>query len=194
VGESLMSSHRLEKYGYVLGRFQPIHLGHIEYLEAARERCEQLVIGVTNPDRATTHFRSADPRRSDEASNPFSYFDRAEMIFVSLVAMGWDPASFVVVPSPITEPERLSAYMPPLDSTTCFLTIYDDWGREKERELRQLGYRTAVLWERSMADRLTSGTYIRKALSSGDPWRDLVPDAIVPHLERHADSSTDDVG
>ncbi len=40
------------RYGMIHGRFQPFHNGHLEYLLAALERCETLIIGITT-DHAT---------------------------------------------------------------------------------------------------------------------------------------------
>ena len=67
-------------YGVALGRFQPIHLGHVEYLQAARDRCEHLVIGITNPNLSCLPECPEDPSRTKVASNPFTYFERARLI------------------------------------------------------------------------------------------------------------------
>lgn len=40
--------------GVVHGRFQPLHLKHMEYILAAKVRCRKLYIGVTNPDNLHT--------------------------------------------------------------------------------------------------------------------------------------------
>ena len=34
------------------GRFQPFHNGHLEYLRGAAECCDELFVGITNPDPA----------------------------------------------------------------------------------------------------------------------------------------------
>ena len=36
--------------GVVNARFQVLHLKHMEYLLAAKMRCQKLYIGITNPD------------------------------------------------------------------------------------------------------------------------------------------------
>ena len=40
--------------GVVHGRFQPLHLKHMEYILAAKMRCRKLYIGITNPDNLHT--------------------------------------------------------------------------------------------------------------------------------------------
>ena len=32
------------------GRFQPFHNGHLDYLRGALARCDELFVGITNPD------------------------------------------------------------------------------------------------------------------------------------------------
>ena len=48
--------------GVIHGRFQMLHLGHMEYLLAGKARCERLIIGISNPDATFTRFSSASPR------------------------------------------------------------------------------------------------------------------------------------
>ena len=44
----------MEKTGVVNGRFQVLHLKHMEYILAAKMRCRKLYIGLTNPDSLHT--------------------------------------------------------------------------------------------------------------------------------------------
>lgn len=172
-----------QKYGLVLGRFQPLHLGHMEYLEAAKARCERLVVGITNPDILSLNFHTADPNRSKTENNPFSYFLRYEMIDLSLRDAGWESHSFAIVPADIADLDRLGAFLPPQAETTVFITIYDEWGEEKVRRLRDLGYIVEVLWRRSMAERLTSGSELRRRMRENESWKHLVPSGVVLRLD-----------
>ena len=40
--------------GVIHGRFQVLHLKHMEYILAAKMRCRKLYIGITNPDSMHT--------------------------------------------------------------------------------------------------------------------------------------------
>ena len=40
----------MTRTGIVNGRFQVLHLKHMEYILAAKMRCDKLYIGITNPD------------------------------------------------------------------------------------------------------------------------------------------------
>lgn len=170
-------------YGVVLGRFQPLHVGHIEYLEAARARCDRLVIGVTNPHIEELVDDATDLRRSRPENNPFSYLDRAEMIGTSLLELGWGWGDFVLVPADVNRPRLLRNFLPSPTTATVFITVYDDWGDRKADVMRDLGYPVDVLWRRSMDERVTSGSELRQAMRSGGRWRHLVPDAVARYLD-----------
>jgi cytidyltransferase-like protein len=181
-----LTERKENHYGLVLGRFQPLHLGHIEYLEAARERSSHLVVGITNPDKQELIYDSADPKRSHAESNPFSYFDRQQMISASLAESGWDHESFSIVPASINKPESMKSYLPPPGCTTVFITVYDEWGDRKADLISSLGYPVDVLWRRNKDDRLTSGTDIRDMIISGrNAWRGLVPYAVSRYLDEN---------
>jgi cytidyltransferase-like protein len=172
------------RYGLVLGRLQPLHLGHIEYLEAAKSRCDQLVVGVTNPNTNALLPDDADPKRSLGENNPFSYFDRQQMVSASLIELGWQYDDFSIVPAPINTPDEMVPYLPSPSLSTVFITVYDDWGERKADLIRSLGYQVEILWRRKMTDRLTSGTAIRNAIRSGAPWQHLVPRAVARYLDQ----------
>ena len=68
------------KTGVVHGRFQPLHLKHMEYILAAKMRCQKLYIGITNPDSLHTRDSVHDIHRSERSANPLTYFERYEMV------------------------------------------------------------------------------------------------------------------
>lgn len=171
-------------YGVVLGRFQPVHVGHMEYLEAARRRCDRLIVAITNPDIRALQHHNADPNRSKQESNPFSYFLRFEMIDQSLRDAGWRPEEYAVVPADISDLENLSVFLPDARQATVFITVYDQWGEEKARRLRELRYEVEILWRREMSDRITSGTEVRRRIRENGAWRHLVPSGVIFHVER----------
>ena len=43
--------------GVINGRFQVLHLKHMEYILAAKMRCNKLYIGISNPDNMHTDNR-----------------------------------------------------------------------------------------------------------------------------------------
>jgi cytidyltransferase-like protein len=181
---SQQTERKKDRYGLVLGRFQPLHLGHMEYLNAAKGRSSHLVIGITNPDNHALVYDPADPDRSRPDNNPFSYFDRQQMISASLVESGWDYESFSIVPASINRPQDMKSFLPPPACTTAYITVYDEWGDKKAGRISSLGYAVDILWRREKNDRLTRGTDVRDMIRSGNAaWRELVPRAVSRYLD-----------
>jgi len=164
-----------ESTGVIHGRFQVLHNDHLKYLMAGRMRCDHLVVAITNPDPMVSKEDSADPHRSLAINNPLSYFERYTMVKMVLMEAGLRAEDFSVVPFPINVPELYTHYIP-LDGT-FFLTIYDEWGKRKLEQFRNLGLKTEVLWTRSPAEKGLRGSDIRKKMSLGEPWEHLVPEA-----------------
>ncbi|MEG0356005.1 MAG: nicotinate-nucleotide adenylyltransferase, partial [Lachnospiraceae bacterium] len=52
------------KIGLIHGRFQVLHLKHMEYILAAKMRCNTLYIGITNPDDRDVRETDNDLQRS----------------------------------------------------------------------------------------------------------------------------------
>lgn len=168
--------------GVVTGRFQPLHIGHMEYLLAAKERCNMLVVGITNPDPDVTEPHETDSRRAEPEANPFTYYERLCMTRDSLLEAGLERSEFEIVPCPINVPHRIPHYVP--RGARFFVTIYDDWGRAKSEILQSLPAEVEILWERDMADRAATGAAIRTAMAEHAPWEHLVPGAVATMLRR----------
>jgi len=162
-------------YGIVLGRFQPFHIGHLEYVSCAKRKCDKLVIGITNPDIQRLRHHDADPKRSEVGSNPFPYFTRHEIIEVALLSEGWPAGSFSIVPADVTDLAALPAFLPAPALSVVYATIYDAWGEEKAARLATLGFAVEILWRREMSDRATSGSEVRQKMKTGEVWDHLVP-------------------
>ncbi len=153
----------------VHGRFQPLHIGHLEYLLAGASRAASLIVGITNPDPWQTIAEPTDSQRGESESNPFTFYERFLMVEAALREHG--VTDFRIVPFPHGFPERLHHYVP-ADALFLF-TIYDAWGEEKLRRLSALGWRTEVLWRRTA--KVTSGTELRRRMREGADWEHLVP-------------------
>lgn len=161
------------KTGVIHGRFQPLHNGHLEYLLAAKKRCDFLYIGITNPDIHRTTENHTDLKRSKTSSNPFTYYERLEMICRTMCANDVQRSEFEVVPFPINYPNLISSYVPM--SAVFFITIYDDWGWFKHQELQNLGVDTDIMWIRDEKEKVISGTEIRSRIKQKKDWKNVVP-------------------
>ncbi|MCZ6672423.1 MAG: nicotinate-nucleotide adenylyltransferase [Verrucomicrobia bacterium] len=162
--------------GIVHGRLQPLHNEHLKkYILAAYKQCEFLIVGITNPDPALTGEHAAAPHRTQEASNPFTYYERALIVQASLLEAGLGWEDFMVVPFPINKPEYIKYYVP--TDATFFMTIYDKWGHAKRELLENQGFRVEVLCEEESRDGTISSTQIRERMAHSGPWEKLVPEA-----------------
>ena len=171
----------MDKIGVIHGRFQGLHHGHMEYLLAGKSRCEHLIVGITNFDPYEQKpFNEANSTRTNEISNPFSYYHRYMMIRESLLEAGVALSQFDIVPFPIEFPERISNYVP--INAKFYVTIYDQWGKKKLNILQSLGVETEVLWERTNDERFTSGTEVRDAIRNDLEWKHLVPNAVYQYI------------
>lgn len=176
-------AEKCRRLGVAFGRFQPLHLGHVEYLESAMAHCDLLIVGITNVERDLARADPGSPHRADQDANPLSYFERARLISEALPSLGFDPACFMVVPFPIETPQRIRHFAP--REATYLVRAFGAWGRTKISTLTELGLRVVDLHQHNPQRKLQSGTEVRRRIVAGDRgWRDMVPTVVALHLER----------
>ncbi len=163
--------------GTIHGRFQILHNDHLKFLLAGKRLCEHLIVGITNPDPSLTKDHDSNPHRSKPLTNPLTYYERYVMIRDNLLEKGLKFSEFSIVPFPINVPELLKYYVP-MD-IVFFLSIYDDWGKQKKKYLESLGLMVHVLWEVPLEEKGLSGNDIRESMLKGEPWEHLIPPATV---------------
>lgn len=174
----------MDKVGVVHGRFQLLHNDHMKYLLAGKERCEHLIIGICNPEIDLTKYTSSNPHRSKQSSNPLTYFERMECIKYSMLEAGVKQEEFDIVPFPINFPEKIANYAP-LDAK-YYMTIYDEWGEEKLKSLREdLKLDVEVLWRVTLENKGLSASDIRKYIQKEKEWKQFVPNAVYNYITNH---------
>jgi nicotinamide-nucleotide adenylyltransferase len=161
------------------GRFQPFHRGHLEYLKGAAAHCEELFVGITNPDPERVLPEESDPLRHLPESNPFTYVERLLMIKAAAVDAGLDLSRLHVIPFPVNEPELWHAYVP--EDVVQFIRLFSDWGGTKLERLREAGFEVVVLDEGAAKE--ISGADVRAAMRQGGDWESLVPKAVADVLK-----------
>jgi cytidyltransferase-like protein len=158
----------------VHGRFQPFHLGHLEYLRGAAARSDEVFVGITNPDPTRIVPEPSDPLRHLPESNPWTYAERLLMVKAAADDLSLDPARLHVIPFPVNEPELWPAYVP--EGVTQYIRLFSEWGGTKLDRFREAGYEVVVLDEG--AEKGISGAEVREALRSGGDWQSLVPPGV----------------
>lgn len=170
------------KEGSVHGRFQPLHLGHLEYILAAKKKCDFLWIGITQPETNELTKIVADPHRSIPFNNPLSYIERSEMIINTLVDEGVSRDEFSIIPFPVETPEKLHDFLP--KSIPIFTTVCEEWNLYKINLLQSFGYQVIVLWERQV--KKYEGIVIREKIKNNDEsWKDMVKPATIEIIEKY---------
>lgn len=157
----------------VCGKFQPFHLDHYKYVTAAFDVGDHVIIGITNPDPTHTKFEEADPRRSTEEANPFTYYERYLMVLRSLVDGGFDRSRFDIVPFPLNIPESWFYYIP--KDAVFLITLYDDdkWLEIRRKKMIDLGVHTEVLWSKPQKEFV--GVNVRGLIRDNGDWQGHVP-------------------
>jgi hypothetical protein len=79
----------------------------MEYILAAKMRCEKLYIGITNPDMLHAKSSVHDINRGTKAGNPLSYRERCEMIRKALAEFRVAESQYEIIPFPISYPEYI---------------------------------------------------------------------------------------
>jgi nicotinamide mononucleotide adenylyltransferase len=164
----------------VHGRFQPFHLEHLEYVTAAIANTEFLHIGVTQFETAhLKHVHGAGDHRDNRASNPLTYFERAELISLALTGAGYTKSQFRVGPFPIEHPNQLADFLP--TTIPILTTRVDEWNDRKIALLTDLGYSVRTLFDRDPKG--VAGSSIRSMMADGDEsWHSMVPKSTIPYL------------
>lgn len=169
--------------GCVHGRFQPFHNGHLEYVRGAKKLCDFLWIGLTQYDIKNLQQSQEAAHRQAYSNNPFTYWQRVEMIQAALVKCGIPRAEFGFCPFPIEKPDLLSDFIG--RNAVQYTTIVEDWNREKVLRLKREGFDVHVLWERS--EKSPTGEAIRAKMQAGDQsWIEQVPPAVAKYIEKIA--------
>jgi nicotinamide mononucleotide adenylyltransferase len=161
------------EYGMIHGRFQPFHLEHLRYFRLAWDQCEQVLVGITNPDPSTIVADPLSPHRHLPEENPFTFTERLMMIRAVLREEGFPLERVLIIPFPIHNPERWPHYVPA--GTVMFVVAYSPWEQQKAERLRRSGF---LVVEETGLSKGISGREIRSLITSGGPWEHLVPPAV----------------
>ncbi len=170
------------EYGMVHGRFQPFHNEHLEYARKAAERCRRLIVGITNPDPSEVSPESTSLHRHLTENNPYTFFQRLQMVLGSLRDEGIDPHRLLVIPFHIHEPAKWRHYLPPSERLVHFVRVFSSWERAKVERIQAAGYAVEVL--DPGIKKGIEASEIRRLLAAGDQrWRQMVPEAVAAVLD-----------
>lgn len=169
--------------GIIYGRFQVLHLKHLEYILAAKMRCKKLFIGIAFPDDCCMEDGDNVDYRVRKSANPLTYLERYELIRDALSDFKVPRSDFEIVPFPIDRPEYLWQYVP--QDATIFESICDEWTEKNQEIFEQTGFKTEILWKKAPEEKGITGTEIRQRILAGEKWNDLVPKSVYEYVLEH---------
>lgn len=172
-----MGKYLKVKHGLVYGKFQPFHLGHLDYIRTAAKKCQILFIGIAYPNPIETYPKDPDkPENTSPLRNPFNFYERLLMITNSLLEDGMNPRKFFVVPhQPIyLEPKFSYNYLP--KDTVIFYGVISDWERIKLNRAVANGFKVNSFVLKG--NEHISGIEVRRRMANDENWEELVPKAV----------------
>lgn len=144
----------------IIGRFQPLHNGHLEVIRKVASECDRMIIGIGSA------------QYSHLTDNPFTAGERYLMVSETLKDEGITNVSIV----PIEDLNRYSVWVSHVVSMCPpFTKVYSN-NSVTRRLFEEAGFelRDSPLYNRKEF----SGTEVRKRMAEGGDWESLVPKAV----------------
>jgi nicotinamide-nucleotide adenylyltransferase len=148
------------KRGFYIGRFQPYHNGHQSVLEHIADEVDEIVIGIGSA------------QLSHLAEDPFTAGERVLMITRALTSLG---CPFYVIP--IEDIKRNALWVAHVLSMTPPFELCYSSNPLVVQLFKEAGIhvQSPAMYERETL----SGTEIRRRMLTAEPWKSLVPPAVV---------------
>ena len=155
------------KRAILIGRFQPLHLGHIQIIKKILKERDELVIGIGSAQISHT------------PENPFTAGERITMITKSLDEEKIARDNFYIIP--IVDVGNNSLWVANVESfSPKFSTVYSG-NPLVQRLFKEAGYEVKKPPMYNRKD--YSGTEIRRKMRTGKKWQHLVPKPVVDIIE-----------
>ena len=143
--------------GFLIGRFQPFHLGHLEAVNFALSKVDQLYLGIGSSNK------------SNESRNPFTADERNQMIKSSLDETTMQRISLYNIPD-VDDHSKWTESIDKIIPKYDIVFSNDDFTHRLYEENTKKIISVAL---KSRED--LSGTNIRRLIQSDGNWKDLVP-------------------
>tara|TARA_Y100000590_G_scaffold384180_1_gene455353 strand:- start:680 stop:1174 length:495 start_codon:yes stop_codon:yes gene_type:complete len=144
--------------GFLIGRFQPFHLGHLEAVKFALSKVDHLHIGIGSSNK------------SNEKRNPFTADERKTMIESSLDNDLTNRVTIHFIPD-VDEHSKWTHLVDEIIPNYDTVFSNDDF----THELYQKRGKSIIPVELKSRDSL-SGTNIRNLISTDQDWKNFVPE------------------
>ncbi len=150
-----------------IGRFQPLHIGHIEAIKYVMEKVNELIIVIGSAEK------------SHSSDNPFTAGERLRMVRASLDEIGINPSKYYLIPVPDASMHsvwvsQILYYVPPFDLVYSNEPLTSRLFREFGIEVEKI-----PLFHREVY----SATEVRKRILTGEDWWELLPHSVIKIIE-----------
>lgn len=167
------------KFGVVLGRFQPLHKGHLQYILSALDESKALYIGITTPGKSPTPYEPKDPARFGPKNNPFTYSQRKQMIKAALSENNVDLSRITFIHF---KPNKIKAWFEKVPGHAVYFLVPESKGeREKAKEMENQGLNVKFL--KFKVDKDYQGINIRRKMIDGKKWKHLLPKSVADYIK-----------
>ena len=167
------------------GRFQPFHNGHYYVAKKVLEIYGRLIIAIVVPD----------PQRYPEkyekflpSINPFSYYERFEMIYRSFEFDGIDPGKHIAI-CPMwglaTKFKRELPYFPAQPQRLFIMTQIRDDNFPKIQMIKDWNGKIEIFRDIPLDISGIDGMTIRDKMCNGEEWKNLVPHGTVSVIDEY---------
>ncbi|RLG92487.1 MAG: nicotinamide-nucleotide adenylyltransferase [Candidatus Hecatellales archaeon] len=156
------------KHGFYIGRFQPVHKGHIHAITYALTKVRELIIGI-----GSAQF-------SHELDNPFTAGERFTMLRLALDEHGVRRESYSIIPIPDTRIHSLwvaqvIAYTPKFDVVFTNDPLSRELFVEAGFKVEGIPYKNRETY---------NATNVREKILSGENWEELVPRSVAEFIRQ----------
>jgi nicotinamide-nucleotide adenylyltransferase len=154
--------------GLYVGRFQPVHRGHVYAVNYVLERVDELIIGI-----GSAQF-------SHEPENPFTAGERFTMLRLALDEAGVDRRLYTIIPIPDTQVHSIWVAQV-LAYTPSFNTVFTNDPLSRQLFM-EAGFKVENI--RFYKRAVYSATYVRDRILNGGNWGKLVPEAVARYIKQ----------
>lgn len=147
----------------MVGRFQPVHKGHIEVVKYILQEVDELIIGIGSSQEGHTF------------ENPFTAEERVLMIEKALKEAKVDRSRIHIVQIPDVHDDK--RWVPHVVSLSPEFSVVYSGNPWVQRLFKEAGYEVRVppLFGRKEYQ----GMEIRDRMLKGEKWEDLVPESVL---------------
>jgi nicotinamide-nucleotide adenylyltransferase len=152
-----------KKRGFVIGRMQPVHNGHIEVIKKTLDEVDEIVIGIGSAQLSHT------------LKDPFTAGERIMMLTKALNEHNIDPNKYYIIPMEDIQMNavwvsHVKMMTPPFKKVFSGNPLVEELFKEEGFEVSK-----PPLFNRIEL----SGTEIRKRILNDENWENLVPNCVV---------------